>query len=62
MGRRMMDLLVAKHGGISAVLNLYEELGKGSNFETAFEKAHGVTLKAFFTEAEAYLDASGWKK
>lgn len=62
MGRRMMDLLVAKHGGISAVLNLYEELGKGSNFETAFEKAHGLTLKAFFTEAEAYLDATGWKK
>ncbi|MFM8205371.1 MAG: hypothetical protein ACKN8W_03365, partial [Actinomycetales bacterium] len=62
LGRRMMDLLVAKHGGISGMLNLYSEVGKGANFETAFEKAHGLTLKAFFTESEAYLDSLGWKK
>ena len=62
LGRRMTDLLVAKHGGIPAMLNFFSELGKGSNFETAFEKAHGLTLKAFFTEAEAYMDALGWKK
>ena len=62
LGRRMMDLLVAKHGGISGILTLYSELGKGSNFETAFEKAHDLTLKAFFTEAGAYMDAIGWKQ
>ena len=62
LGRRLMDLLVAKHGGVAAMLSFYEEVGKGSNFETAFEKAHGLTLKAFFTEAEAYMDALGWKK
>jgi hypothetical protein len=62
LGRKMTDLLVAKHGGIPTMLNFFSELGKGSNFETAFEKAHGLTLKAFFTEAEAYLDALGWKK
>lgn len=61
-GRRIIDLLVAKHGGVAGLLNFYAELGKGANFETAFEKSHGLTLKAFFTEAEAYLDASGWKK
>jgi hypothetical protein len=61
-GRRIMDLLVAKHGGVAALLNFYAELGKGANFETAFEKAHGINLKDFFTEAEAYLDGLGWKK
>lgn len=62
LGRKMTDLLVAKYGGIQGLLNYSEELGKGSTFETAFQKAHGLTIKEFLNVSEKYFDDLGWKK
>lgn len=61
LGRRMTDLLVARHGGIKAMFNFYSELAKRSDFETAFKFAHGLTTQNFFDECEIYFDQLGWK-
>ena len=61
LGRRMTDLLVARHGGIKAMLGMYSELAARSDFESAFKTAHGLSLQSFLDQCEVYFDQLGWK-
>ena len=61
LGRRMTDYLVAKHGGVSAILKNYELVAQNQSFDEAFKTAHGITLAAFFVEIKPFLAAQGFR-
>ena len=60
LGRKMSDFLAANYGGYQSFIKVHQEIGRGMKFEQAFEKVHGISLKSYFGQMEAYLKDLGW--
>jgi hypothetical protein len=60
LGRKMSDLLAANYGGYESFIKVHQYIGQGVKFEQAFEKVHGISLKNFFVQMEAYLTDARW--
>jgi len=50
-----VELLVARHGGLDALLNFVRLFGKSDDWPTSFKSAFGISREDFYTEWYDYL-------
>ena len=62
LGLLMNEYLVMKGHTLTDVLELIREIGKGSDFSTAFQQVYRISTADFFTQLRAYLKTLnyGW--